>query len=345
VDVINDRNRYWGVSAWGHFGFSHLPAGRRYAEFLTKSLSRKTIGLEDLGRLAQNALYFHEGPTAPIPQEMEAWAHRMRVPAGIRKRGPWVVCLSGLISTSAVLNQFYLDRQGSLSIFHEALGLIVTGANAKRQPELATFCEQIGDQIFAMPESSHLRMSDEGDRLGLAYRRFFAELTATISGDGKVSLRWSISGKGRPPEDARLTLQLCLKAEASGRSGVVAEPREPLHGSKRTDPSLRDPSGPLPEGAVLETAGGGRFVLGEEPIELGPEALGAWIRHGGWQLSLPPAARLVWPVHPYNPYRNGPEPGLEHAVAALRVPLYLRERPGRYVRPEEQVILLTLETV
>ena len=35
VEVINDRNRHWEVDAWGHFGFSHFPDGRRYAEFLT----------------------------------------------------------------------------------------------------------------------------------------------------------------------------------------------------------------------------------------------------------------------------------------------------------------------
>ena len=35
VETINDRNRHWGVSMWGNFGFSHFPDGRRYAEFLT----------------------------------------------------------------------------------------------------------------------------------------------------------------------------------------------------------------------------------------------------------------------------------------------------------------------
>ena len=35
VEVINDRNRYWDVDAWGQFGFSNFADGRRYAEFLT----------------------------------------------------------------------------------------------------------------------------------------------------------------------------------------------------------------------------------------------------------------------------------------------------------------------
>jgi small conductance mechanosensitive channel len=36
------------------------------------------------------------------------------------------------------------------------------------------------------------------------------------------------------------------EAEPIGRSGVGAEPCEPLHGSKRADPSRSDPPGPLP---------------------------------------------------------------------------------------------------
>src|SRR3970282_628254 len=94
-------------------------------------------------------------PISPIPQEAKADAYRMKqVPAGIRKTGPWVVCLSGLISTPAVGNQFYLDRQGHVSVFHEKAGLIITGANSKRQPELATFWEKLQGQVYHMPQVS-----------------------------------------------------------------------------------------------------------------------------------------------------------------------------------------------
>src|SRR5215467_10127736 len=112
--------------------------------------------------MAQNALYYHEGPTAPIPQDMPHIAYRMKVPAGMRKTGPWTVCLSGLIDTP-VESQFTLDRQGHLSIFHEKLGLLVTGANSKRQPELATFRDKLRGQLAHLPMSSRLRMSDERD--------------------------------------------------------------------------------------------------------------------------------------------------------------------------------------
>src|SRR5262245_2217632 len=133
VETINGRNRYGGGSAWGHFGFSHFPEGRRYVEFLAdfrrveKLDGGGTSVAQGLGRVAQNALYYHEGPTQPIPLDRPRFAYQMKVPAGMRKSGPWLVCLSGLIDPP-IESQFTLDRQGHLSIFHQKLGLIITGA-------------------------------------------------------------------------------------------------------------------------------------------------------------------------------------------------------------------------
>ena len=59
VETINDRNRHWGVSMWGHFGFSHFPDGRRYAAFLTSFSpyggDTKSYGgdMQSLGRIAR----------------------------------------------------------------------------------------------------------------------------------------------------------------------------------------------------------------------------------------------------------------------------------------------------
>lgn len=285
VELIDDRRRYVYVSPWAHFGFSHFPDGRRYAEFLTGLYRDGQMSLEHLGRIAQNALYFHEGPTAPIPQDQPRYARQMTVPAGIRKSGPWVICLSGLISTQAVTSQYYLDRQGNLSVFHQKLGLIVTGANSKRQPELATFSEKIGGQVFHMPISSRLQMSEERDRLALAYNRFFSVLEVAPPSDQRVVLRFAITPRGRVAE-SQLTLQLCLKA-----------------------------------GQTLETGAGRKVLLDASRIDFGPDDIGGWIRHNGWILKPDPGARLVWPVYPFNPYADAPETALERAVGTLSTPL------------------------
>ena len=309
VEVINDRNRYWDVDTWGQFGFSNFPDGRRYAEFLTSFFRGENLHMDWLGRLSQDALYYHEGPTQPIPQDQPRYSYQMSIPAGIRKTGPWQVGLSGIINTQAINNQYYLDRQSSLSVFHQKLGLIITGANSKRQLELATFSERIDGQTYHMPLSSRLHMSDDGDRLSLAYNTFFTDLYVPAPSDQEMTFRFVVAGKGTPPEEARLTLQLCLKP-----------------------------------GAELETATGKKIALSAQRIELGPVELGGWIRHHGWTLKVDPTAKLAWPVYPYNPYAAAPEKELRYAVGALSVPLHLKSQPGRYVRRNEQEITFTLGT-
>ncbi len=291
VETINGRNRHWGVSPWGHFGFTHWPDGRRYAAFLAGFFAGRRLSGRDLGRLAQSALYCHEGPTEPIPQELPRSAYRMKVNAGIRKTGPWVVCLSGLIDTP-IDSQFTLDRQGHLSIYHEKLGLIVTGANSKHQPELATFLEKTRDRVTTVPLSSRLRTGDDRDRLGLGYSTFFAEVEVPTPGEDRVPFRFAITETGRGRlQDVRLNLQLVLKS-----------------------------------GETLETAKT-KLVLDEKRVELGPEQIGGWARHRGWTLRVDPAARLVWPVMPFNPYRNAPETELRHAVGVLSVPVTVQPPP------------------
>ncbi len=285
VETVNDRNRYWEPSTWGQFGFSHFPQGRRYSEFLTGFFKEGEVHLEDLGRLAQDALYYHPGPGAAIPQDQPQSLHVMSVPAGIRKVGPWVICLSGIIDTPTT-NQFYLDRQANLSVFHQVQGLIITGANSKRQPELATFSEKIGEQIFAMPISSKLEMTAERDLLALSYNTFFTVIEPTVLTEKQMRIRFTIMPRGSI-ENSQLNLQLCMK-----------------------------------DGQTIETGAGGKILLSATKVDLNPPDLGGWLHYPGWKMTIDAPARLTWPVYPYNPYANAPETTLEHAVAALSVPLH-----------------------
>src|SRR6185436_19654299 len=166
----------------------------------------KPLRGEALSRMAQNALYFHDGPSEPIPQDLQAWEYPMKVPASMRKDGPWWIALSALIATQAPRNQFYLDRQGHLSLFHEKVGLIVNGANSKRQPELATFSEKIEGQTYHLPLSGVL----DGERLSLAYNSFWADLRVRPRTASRVEISVEITEQGRV-EEAQLALQLVLK--------------------------------------------------------------------------------------------------------------------------------------
>ena len=302
VDVINDRNRHWGARSWAHFVFSNFPDGRGYAEFLARFFDPEHLNMDVLGRVAQDALYYHDGPAEPAPQTRAAYSYQMSVPAAIRKTGPWQVALSGLMSTQAIHNQFYVDRQGHVSVFHEKLGLIITGAGSKRQPELATFSETLMGQTVHMPMSTRLQMSDKEDRLSLAYNTFFSDLFLPLPTSDELSLHFRIGARGSPADSARLTLQLVLKA-----------------------------------GETLETGAGKKISLGADRIELGPGELGGVIRHHGWSLKVDPTARLVWPVYPFNPYANGPETSLTWAVGALSVDVAPKKLSSTSTHKEQEI--------
>ncbi len=164
--------------------------------------------------------------------------------------------------------------------------MIITGANSKRQPELATFSEKIGEQIFAMPISSKLEMTKDGDRLALAYNTFFAVLEPTVISDKQVRLRFTITPRAGIT-GSQLNLQLCLKP-----------------------------------GQTIETGGGRTLALDSTHVVFNSQDLGGWLHYPGWRIRTDVPATLTWPVYPYNPYANAPETTLEHAVAALSVPLH-----------------------
>lgn len=306
VDVINDRNRHWGVSAWSQFAFSHFPDGRGYAEFLSGFFQAETWTVDALGRLAQDALYYHEGPVEPAPQRRTSYEHRLQVPASVRKSGEWQVALSGIIDTQAINSRFYLDRQGHVSVFHQRLGQIITGANSKRQPELATFTEIVEKTLVHMPLSSRLQTGGAEDRLSLAYNTFFTDLYVVPSA-ASLSMRFVISGRGRPGTETRLNLQLCLRA-----------------------------------GETLETGSGKKLNLSAERVELTGADLGGRISHRGWTLEVPAEASLTWPVFPHNPYTDAAETDLRYAVGRLTAPLVLKPQPGRYVRARESELVFRL---
>lgn len=303
VETINDRNRWWGVSMWGHFGFSHFADGRRYAALLTSflPLSGDTASyggdFQSLARIAQNVLYFHEGRYASIPQDQRNFQHRMNIPAGIRKTGPWVTTYSGIMAPPVSINNFFLDRQAHFSVYHEKTGLIISGANSKRQPELATFTEVMAQDEVHMPVSTRLVISDSVDKLSLAYNVFFANILFPRATDHQLDVEVHHFYKWGEAETA-MNIQLMLKS-----------------------------------GAELETASGNRYRLGREPLQLDSEAIGGVLRHNGWTIKVPAGSVLRWPVFPFNPYKDGPETELSKAVGRLTIPL----------PPENQRLIFTIQ--
>jgi hypothetical protein len=217
------------------------------------------------------------------------------------------VCLSGL-HDPPTSSQFTLDRQGNLSIYHDRVGMIITGAGSKHQPELATIMEKAEGEVVTVLRSSHLRMTDALDSLGMAYLRFFVDLQVPRPESERITFQFKVTEVGaNRMGDAHINLQLVFKP-----------------------------------GEVVETAQT-KITLDKNPVEMGPEQLGGWIRHRGWTLKVPPGSHLTWPVLPFNPYRNAPETDLRYAVGRLRVPLEVKPRPGWALNWRRQDIEFTLE--
>lgn len=295
VETINDRNRYWGVSMWGQFAFSNFPDGRSYSEMLVSHFPVDGDSLsyggdwQSLGRIAQDFLYYHDGKKAPVLQQQTNYAHAMKIPAGIRKTGPWVTTCSGIIAPMVTLNNFFLDRQGNISVFNEKVGLIISGANSKRQPELATFTEVIGRDSIHMPVSSRLVLNEKGDTLSLAYNVFYADLIFLPPSKNKLPLKVQTHYKWGDAI-SEFNLQLVLTA-----------------------------------GEELVTGNGKKYVLGSDRLELTDAELGGSIQHHGWKLDVPKGMKLTWPVYPFNPYRNANETDITKAIGRLSVPLQQKD--------------------
>jgi len=141
-----------------------------------------------------------------------------------------------------------------------------------------------------MPMSSRLQMDDKSDRLALSYNTFFAVVEVPAPSEKKVDFRILTTYKWGDAK-SQLNLQLVLRP-----------------------------------GQPLETGTGKSLKPGKERIELGEDDLGETIMHNGWILHLPAGATLTWPVFPFNPYRDGPETSLDHAIGIVSVPLEQKDQ-------------------
>ncbi len=307
MELFNDRNRYWEVSPWGQFAFSHFPEGRAYAQLLTRNIPDDKLDIDTLGLLGQDALYYHDGPTAPCPAEQPFYLYRIAAPAGVRKTGPWVIALSGIVDTPIPKSQWFLDRQANVSVFHEVAGLIIAGSNSRHQPQLATFSEKAADGWEMMPRDARLVQKPTGDTVAVAHNSFSAEIFVPPASRRSAELHFRINGRGPAPQEAWLGLQLCLRP-----------------------------------GERLTAGSGAEIVVGSEPIKWDSKVLGGELRHGRWTLRLDHDAQLEWPVFPYNPYRNGSETNLQFAVALLRVALDLHSDHVRWLQVNEKIIHLSI---
>jgi hypothetical protein len=171
---------------WGQFALSLTPEGRGLCDVIMGRVAPDApLDGHTMARLAEDFRYFHRGPASAAPAAAESFAHRMRLPAGMRKQGPWTWALSGIHTPSYVSSPWSLDRQTLVGVYHDACGLVINDAQCKESRHVATFVSTV-EPTDALPFRAQL----DGDvsRLSLRYRDFDAELTVTRISDDELEL-------------------------------------------------------------------------------------------------------------------------------------------------------------
>ncbi|KKL67112.1 hypothetical protein LCGC14_2138230, partial [marine sediment metagenome] len=145
VALIDKRQRYAGrPNIHGLYGFSFIPRGRALA-MATLQAAMKRPGqakASHLPRMLENCVYFKPGP---IPRFRPWRGQRMLEDHSCFVReGPWQYNLSVNPVVVNPRSPFRLDCQSLFSVWHESVGLIVSGAQDKNRTRHNTFCTKGG---------------------------------------------------------------------------------------------------------------------------------------------------------------------------------------------------------
>ena len=295
LETVDGRNPYHEGVRLGNVGFSHTAEGRgflaqQHAIYLAEG---QTF---DADYAAQMLLYGADGDAIATAASQDQHVTRLDEDALMKRDRPWFVALSGF-TTEIPQNRWGQDRQNFVSIYHDAVGLIVGGGNTKLQPLWSTFT--VGDVALL----SHKKGEEEPDfsaRDGLIH---VPDCAKVHDDDARPTLTLRYG-----EEDCRVTVkpegenELTLVLVASGETDDVVEAHVTLI------PHL---------GQEMRSEVGGVDALGEEDVSWdAPE----WLAHAGWRLTVPDGGRVVWPVLPHNPYRKDGAAFVDEARIVVVVP-------------------------
>jgi hypothetical protein len=296
VETVDERNPYHQGIVAGNVGFSFTPAGRG---FLLHQSELRRWGVE-ADTAASFLLYGATGPAAPMAADRDELTTVVgQNQALVWRRKPWFICLSAFVCEQAT-NRWIQDRQNFVSIFHDRVGLIAGGGNTKLQPLWSSFTvgntarlrHKPGDEnpdfrakgdLIHIPVSARLQPDPAAPGLGLTY--------------GSEECRLAV----RPLDDRRLTL-VC---EATSRS------RKPVEGHVAFLPEVDE---------TLTTAAGKSVRLNGKSLVWTGADLGAWFQYGAVRVSVPPGAKLLWPMKRHNPYKKDGSSTLAEARLVLCLP-------------------------
>ena len=283
IETLDGRSRYDPeVLMKAHFTFSQFAEGRRFTRFLVDALLKRGVTLPLSSSLLANFAYYHDGVDEPIPHEKGSYWVGSENKALVRRKSPWFYCLSGFTAVPSK-NRWGLDRQNFVSVWNEQVGLIISGANSKAQPEWSNFVFPSAGRLSYIPSNGVVRQKNPRDAVTLSYE------------DKKVSIEVS--------EKSKKELQIKTRLEDSGTS---ATGQLVLY---------------FKSGTTFKSAAGSVFSLSEKPVEVSAESSAGWIEYNGWRITMPPRSKVVFPSYPFSPQERQSRAPLSEARGLLSYPL------------------------
>jgi hypothetical protein len=205
VETLDSRARYSPAPPQeGHFVFSQLEEGRRFAKFLVAQMMKRGMTLPLSSGLLRNFRYYHEGAEARLPIEKKSYSLSSGNKALVRRKSPWFYCLSGFTAPTTK-NRWGLDRQNFVSIWHDQVGLIVGGGNSKQQIEWSNFIFPRAGRLSYIPTSGEVREN----QVILSYEDKKASLEVSPESKNELRLKAILAD---PSSTATGQLILYLKA-------------------------------------------------------------------------------------------------------------------------------------
>ncbi|MBN1345912.1 MAG: hypothetical protein JXQ73_24695 [Phycisphaerae bacterium] len=297
VETVDERNPYHHGVRLGNVGFSMTPEGRGYLR-QQHMLGPKTV---DPDHAASFLLYGKTGKAMPTAAGRDdyRWTSKDGKIVVLRKK-PWFVVASAY-TAEVPQNRWIQDRQNFVSVYHDKTGLILGGGNTKLQPYWSNF--SVGDPsllthkkgdtspkfippagLIHVPTSASVKLDGNALQADLAYGQVRCRLDVTYVDAKTARVTYQSSGPWDKRVEAHVTLLPHIEADVA-------------------------------------SAGGQKIQLTSEPFDWSGKQLGDWVRHAGWQLSVPNAARLLWPKMPHNPYRKAGDstPGASRIVLSFEL--------------------------
>ncbi len=280
ISCIDERTIYAPAPHKGNPGFTTSPEGRAFLLHQIKPYAEAGRFVD--GEYAANMLFFSQtGETAQLPTEQDTSTVSIgNNDAVCRRHKPWHMAFSAY-TCEPIRSRWMQDRQNSVDIYHDELGIVLGGGNTKLQPLWSTFT--VGDTSLLAhtpgdekpeflpeidlrwyPDAASITYDENAVNLALTYGDVTGSVTSSVTPDGDLQLIYTApSGKG-------------VEAHI---------------------PFMR-------RAAELITAAGALLPVEDNEFDLSADALGGSFTYGELKVVVPAGARLVWPARQHNPYNK-----------------------------------------